>query len=75
MYETAQMRMKMFFTLAPRTPIPLPVVQQVLDLLKQILFPVLVTGTLNDPHVEVASLSLSEIERVQDEFPKRPRGG
>jgi hypothetical protein len=75
MYDTAQMRMKLFFTLAPRSPIPLPIVQDVLDLLKQILFPLYVTGTLNEPAVEPFSLSVQDIEEAQDPFPRRPRGG
>ncbi|MBK8205569.1 MAG: hypothetical protein IPK87_02125 [Planctomycetes bacterium] len=75
MYGTAQMRMKLFFTLAPRSPIPLPLLQEVLDLLKQILFPLYVTGTLNEPNVEPFSLSVRDIERAQDRFPRRPEGG
>lgn len=75
MYGTAQMRMKLFFTLVPRSPIPLPIIQQVLDVLKQLLFPLYVTGTLNDPNVEPFSLSSRDIERAQDEFPRRPKGG
>lgn len=71
-YDTAQMRMKLFFTLAPRSPIPLPVVQQVLDLLKQILFPLYVTGTLNDPSVEPFSLTAEDLE--EEPFPRRPSG-
>lgn len=73
-YDTTQMRMKLFFTLAPRAPIPLPIVQQVLDLLKQILFPLYVTGTLNAPDVQPFSLSQDELEQIRDEFPRRPRG-
>lgn len=75
MYGSAQMRMKLFFTLVPRSPIPLPIIQQVLDVLKQLLFPLYVTGTLNDPNVEPFSLSSRDIERAQDEFPRRPKGG
>jgi hypothetical protein len=75
MHGTAQMRLKLFFTLAPRSPLPLPLVQDVLDLLKQILFPLYVTGTLNEPSVEPFSLSVRDIERAQDPFPRRPRGG
>lgn len=73
-YDTTQMRMKLFFTLAPRSPIPLPIVQDVLDLLKQILFPLYVTGTLNAPDVQPFSLSADQLEQIRDEFPRRPRG-
>ena len=72
MYDTALMRMKLFFTLAPRSPIPLPLIQDVLDLLKQILFPLFVTGTLNSPEVLPFSLSAEDLD--EDEFPRRPRG-
>ncbi|MCB9932562.1 MAG: hypothetical protein H6841_03980 [Planctomycetes bacterium] len=72
MYGTSLMRMKLFFTLAPRSPIPLPLVQEVLDLLKQILFPLFVTGTLNKPDVQPFSLTAEDLD--EDEFPRRPRG-
>lgn len=74
MYDSQAMRMKLFFTIAPRSPIPLPIVQQVLDLLKQVLFPLFVTGTINDPNVQPFSLDADEIAALRDEFPKRPRG-
>jgi len=73
-YDTAEMRLKLFFTIAPRSPIPLPGVQQVLDLLKQILFPLYVTGTLGSPNVEPFSLSSDDVQQLQDQFPRRPRG-
>ncbi|MBX3473457.1 MAG: hypothetical protein KF754_03675 [Planctomycetes bacterium] len=73
-YGSAEMRMKLFFTIAPRSPIPLPGVQYVLDLLKQILFPLYVTGTLGEPKVEPFSLSNDELVALQDQFPRRPRG-
>lgn len=73
-YGTAEMRLKLFFTIAPRSPIPLPGVQQVLDLLKQILFPLYVTGTLGEPNVEPFSLSSEDVQALQDQFPRRPRG-
>ncbi|MEZ5990799.1 MAG: hypothetical protein R3E76_00395 [Planctomycetota bacterium] len=72
MYDTSLMRMKLFFTLAPRSPIPLPGIQLVLDWLKQILFPLFVTGTLNAPDVQPFSLTAEELEG--EEFPRRPRG-
>ncbi|MCA8910721.1 MAG: hypothetical protein KDB82_03365 [Planctomycetes bacterium] len=72
MYGTSLMRMKLFFTLAPRSPIPLPGIQLVLDWLKQILFPLFVTGTLNAPDVQPFSLTADELEG--EEFPRRPRG-
>ncbi|MHC4841844.1 MAG: AsmA family protein, partial [Planctomycetota bacterium] len=74
MYDSKAMRMKLFFTIAPRTPIPLPGVQQILDLLKQVLFPLFVTGTMNDPNVQPFSLDAEELAALQDEFPRRPRG-
>ena len=74
MYDSQAMRMKLFFTIAPRSPIPLPIVQQVLDLLKQVLFPLFVTGTMNDPNVQPFSLDAEELAALQDEFPRRPRG-
>lgn len=73
-YDSAEMRMKLFFTIAPRSPIPLPLVQQVLDILKQILFPLYVTGTLNAPKVEAFSMSTEDLQQLQDQFPRRPRG-
>lgn len=72
MYDTAQMKMKLFFTLAPRSPIPLPIVQDILDQLKKILFPMFVTGTLNNPEVLPFSLTAEDLEG--DEFPRKPRG-
>jgi hypothetical protein len=72
MYDSGLMRMKLFFTLAPRSPIPLPIVQDVLDLLKQILFPLFVTGSLNKPDVQPFSLTAEDLD--EDEFPRRPRG-
>lgn len=72
MYDTSLMRMKLFFTLAPRSPIGIPLVQDVLDLLKQILFPLFVTGTLNKPDVQPFSLTAEDLD--EDEFPKRPKG-
>ncbi|MDC1142703.1 hypothetical protein OAU50_06400 [Planctomycetota bacterium] len=74
MYDSQAMRMKLFFTIAPRSVIPLPLIQQVLDLLKQVLFPLFVTGTMNDPNVQPFSLDADEIAAIQDEFPRRPRG-
>lgn len=73
-YGSAEMRMKLFFTIAPRSPVALPGVQQVLDLLKQILFPLYVTGTLGEPKVEPFSLSSEEVQQLQDQFPRRPGG-
>ncbi|MCC6465200.1 MAG: hypothetical protein IT463_07680 [Planctomycetes bacterium] len=73
-YGDAQMRMKLFFTIAPRSPIPLPLIQQALDLLKQILFPLYVTGTLNEPKVEPFSLSAEQREAAAEHFPRRPSG-
>ena len=72
MYGTSQMKMKLFFTLAPRSPVALPVVQWVLDKLKQILFPLFITGTLNKPDVQPFSLTAEQLEG--EEFPRRPRG-
>ncbi|MBE7492124.1 MAG: hypothetical protein HS108_10265 [Planctomycetes bacterium] len=73
-YDTAEMRMKLFFTLAPRSPVSIPGVQWILDKLKQILFPLYVTGTLGSPRVEPFSLSSEDVQQLQDEFPRRPRG-
>ncbi|MCC6573192.1 MAG: hypothetical protein IT462_05310 [Planctomycetes bacterium] len=73
MYGTTEMRLKLFFTLAPRAPLAFPVLQQVFDLLKQILFPLYVTGSLNAPKVEAFSLGADELERQRDVFPKPPR--
>lgn len=75
MYDTAIVRMKLFHTLAPRSFLQLPVVQFGLDWLKQILAPYYVTGTLNDPRVEAFSLSASDLDREEADFPRRPRGG
>jgi hypothetical protein len=75
MYGTAQMKMKMFFTLAPRTFLTLPGVQEVLDFFKQVLFPLYVTGTLNSPNVEPGSVSALDLEAARDQFPRRPGGG
>ena len=72
MYDTAQMKMKLFFTLAPRSPIPLPIVQDILDQLKKILFPMFVTGTLGNPEVLPFSLTAEDLEG--EEFPRKPRG-
>ncbi|MBZ0134977.1 MAG: hypothetical protein K8I27_01230 [Planctomycetes bacterium] len=72
MYDTAQMKMKLFFTLAPRSPIPLPIIQDILDQLKKILFPLFVTGTLSNPEVLPFSLTAEDLEG--DEFPRRRRG-
>jgi hypothetical protein len=75
MYDTAQVRMKFFWTIAPRTLSSIPGLQMVLDFLKQIVLPVYVTGTLNEPVVALFSLRASEIESAQDQFPRRPGGG
>lgn len=72
MYDTAQMKMKLFFTLAPRSPIPLPLIQDILDQLKKILFPLFVTGTMGNPDVLAFSLTAEDLEG--EEFPRKPRG-
>lgn len=74
MYDTSVLRLKLFFTLAPRSPVGIPLVQQMLDLLKQILFPLYVTGTLDNPNVQPFSLTEDELERLRDQFPRRPGG-
>jgi hypothetical protein len=71
MYGTSLMKMKLFFTLAPRSPIAVWGVQWILDKLKQILFPLFVTGTLNKPDVQPFSLTAEDLD--EDEFPRRPR--
>jgi hypothetical protein len=73
MYESGEMRMKLFFTLAPRSPSNIPVIQQVFDLLKQILFPLYVTGTLASPKVDAFSLGQADLDKQRDIFPKPPR--
>ncbi len=71
-YDTAEMRMKLFFTIAPRAP-TIPGIQQIFDLLKQILFPLYVTGTLNSPKVEPFSLEQKDLDSQRDQFPRPPR--
>lgn len=73
MYDSGEMRLKLFFTLAPRSPSNIPVIQQVFDLLKQILFPLYVTGTLASPKVEAFSLAQADLDKQRDIFPKPPR--
>ncbi len=73
MYASGEMRMKLFFTLAPRSPLDIPVIQQVFDLLKQVLFPLYVTGTLASPKVEAFSLAQADLDKQRDVFPKPPR--
>jgi hypothetical protein len=73
MYDSGEMRMKLFFTLAPRSPSNIPVIQQVFDLLKQILFPLYVTGTLASPKVDAFSLGQADLDKQRDIFPKPPR--
>lgn len=73
MYDSGEVRMKLFFTLAPRSPSNIPVIQQVFDLLKQILFPLYVTGTLAAPKVEAFSLAQNDLDKQRDVFPKPPR--
>ena len=72
-YATGEMRMKLFFTIAPRAPLAIPGIQQVFDLLKQILFPLYVTGTLNSPKVEAFSLAQNDLDKQRDVFPRPPR--
>lgn len=73
MYDSGEVRMKLFFTLAPRSPTNIPVIQQVFDLLKQVLFPLYVTGTLASPKVEAFSLAQTDLDKQRDMFPRPPR--
>jgi hypothetical protein len=73
MYDSGEMRMKLFFTLAPRSPTNIPGIQQIFDLLKQVLFPLYVTGTLASPKVDAFSLGQADLDKQRDIFPRPPR--